>query len=58
MAHRTSSRSSELGPARGLSFGASKMGVGIDLVLEIGVLNLMALCAVVLAISKGSGDGS
>jgi hypothetical protein len=34
------------------------MGVGVNLVLEIGFLNLMALCAVVLAMSQGSGDGS
>jgi hypothetical protein len=33
------------------------MGVGFDLVLEIGVLNLTALCAVILAVSTGRGDG-
>jgi len=34
------------------------MGVGLDIVLWIGAMNLMTLCAVALAITKRGGDGS
>jgi hypothetical protein len=33
------------------------MGIGADFVLWIGAMNLVTLCAVVLAITRRSGDG-
>jgi hypothetical protein len=34
------------------------MGSGLDIVVWVGAMNLMTLCAVVLAITRRGGDGS
>jgi hypothetical protein len=33
-------------------------GVGLDVVLQLCVLNVLTICAVALAISRGGGDES